>query len=94
MVVYSFYLLKDLLKDILILHSMEECEALCTKIAIMVNGQFKCLGTIQHLKTKFEQGYTIIVRVEEDISERMTEYLSEIFNEVRLLFDILRLVCF
>eukprot|EP00061_Rhincodon_typus_P011695 g36912.t1 len=31
-------------------HSMEECEALCTRLAIMVNGQFKCLGTIQHLK--------------------------------------------
>uniref|UniRef100_A0A8C8DXS5 ABC transporter domain-containing protein n=1 Tax=Oryzias sinensis TaxID=183150 RepID=A0A8C8DXS5_9TELE len=34
-------------------HSMEECEALCTRLAIMVNGSFKCLGTIQHLKYKF-----------------------------------------
>uniref|UniRef100_H3CTK4 ATP-binding cassette, sub-family A (ABC1), member 4a n=1 Tax=Tetraodon nigroviridis TaxID=99883 RepID=H3CTK4_TETNG len=33
-------------------HSMEECEALCTRLAIMVNGSFKCLGTIQHLKYK------------------------------------------
>ena len=33
-------------------HSMEECEALCTRLAIMVNGEFKCLGGIQHLKTK------------------------------------------
>uniref|UniRef100_A0A3P9H206 Uncharacterized protein n=1 Tax=Oryzias latipes TaxID=8090 RepID=A0A3P9H206_ORYLA len=32
--------------------SMEECEALCTRLAIMVNGTFKCLGTIQHLKYK------------------------------------------
>ncbi len=32
--------------------SMEECEALCTRLAIMVNGQFKCLGSIQHLKNK------------------------------------------
>ena len=23
---------------------MEECEALCTRMGIMVNGQFKCLG--------------------------------------------------
>ena len=23
---------------------MEECEALCTKMGIMVNGQFKCIG--------------------------------------------------
>lgn len=33
-------------------HSMEECEALCTRLAIMVNGTFQCLGTIQHLKYK------------------------------------------
>ncbi|KAK9882104.1 hypothetical protein WA026_018947 [Henosepilachna vigintioctopunctata] len=39
-------------------HSMEECEALCTKIAIMVNGNFKCLGSTQHLKSKFAEGYT------------------------------------
>ena len=33
-------------------YSMEECEALCTRLAIMVNGEFKCLGGIQHLKNK------------------------------------------
>ena len=33
-------------------HSMEECEALCTRLTIMVNGSFKCLGSIQHLKNK------------------------------------------
>ena len=36
----------------LLTYSMEECEALCTRLAIMVNGQFKCLGSIQHLKNK------------------------------------------
>ena len=42
---------------------MEECEALCTRIAIMVNGQFKCLGSPQHLKNKFGEGYTVLARV-------------------------------
>ena len=42
---------------------MEECEALCTQIAIMVNGKLKCLGSTQHLKTKFGEGYTIIARL-------------------------------
>lgn len=32
--------------------SMEECESLCSRVAIMVNGQFKCLGSPQHLKCK------------------------------------------
>ncbi|KAK7909890.1 hypothetical protein WMY93_014574 [Mugilogobius chulae] len=48
---------------ILTSHSMEECEALCTRMAIMVNGRFKCLGSIQHLKNRFGDGYTLIVRV-------------------------------
>lgn len=27
-------------------HSMEECEVLCNRLAIMVNGTFKCLGKL------------------------------------------------
>ena len=42
---------------------MEECEALCTRLAIMVNGQFKCLGSPQHLKNKFGEGFTLLARV-------------------------------
>uniref|UniRef100_A0A3P8PZK9 P-type phospholipid transporter n=1 Tax=Astatotilapia calliptera TaxID=8154 RepID=A0A3P8PZK9_ASTCA len=44
-------------------HSMEECEALCTRLAIMVNGSFKCLGTIQHLKYKFGDGYVVTMKI-------------------------------
>jgi ATP-binding cassette subfamily A (ABC1) protein 3 len=38
---------------ILTTHSMEECEALCPRIAIMANGRLRCLGSAQHLKNKF-----------------------------------------
>jgi len=41
---------------------MEECEALCTRLAIMVNGKFRCLGSPQHLKNKFGEGYTLIAQ--------------------------------
>nr|XP_006820206.1 PREDICTED: ATP-binding cassette sub-family A member 2-like [Saccoglossus kowalevskii] len=44
-------------------HSMEECEALCTRLAIMVNGRFKCLGSPQHVKNKYGQGYMLTVKV-------------------------------
>uniref|UniRef100_A0A8C5FEU4 ABC transporter domain-containing protein n=1 Tax=Gadus morhua TaxID=8049 RepID=A0A8C5FEU4_GADMO len=56
-------ILKDGRSVILTSHSMEECEALCTRMAIMVNGRFKCLGSIQHLKSRFGDGYTVVVRV-------------------------------
>lgn len=39
-------------QPVLSAHSMEECEALCTRLAIMVNGRLRCLGSIQHLKNR------------------------------------------
>ncbi|KRX06181.1 P-loop containing nucleoside triphosphate hydrolase [Pseudocohnilembus persalinus] len=48
---------------ILSTHSMEEAEALSNKMTIMVQGVFKCLGSIQHIKSKFGQGYEIEVKV-------------------------------
>ena len=49
---------------ILTSHSMEECEALCTRLAIMVNGRFKCIGSIQHLKSKFGAGkYPLVPQI-------------------------------
>ena len=43
--------------------SMEECEALCDRLAIMVHGQFRCMGGTQHLKNKFGQGFTVIMKL-------------------------------
>uniref|UniRef100_A0A3P8QCK2 ABC transporter domain-containing protein n=1 Tax=Astatotilapia calliptera TaxID=8154 RepID=A0A3P8QCK2_ASTCA len=40
-------------------HSMEECEALCSRLAIMVKGQFRCLGSLQHIKNRFGNGFTV-----------------------------------
>ncbi|XP_040393589.1 phospholipid-transporting ATPase ABCA7 isoform X2 [Cygnus olor] len=56
-------LVKEGRSVVLTSHSMEECEALCTRMAIMVNGRFRCLGSIQHLKNRFGDGYTVVVRV-------------------------------
>nr|XP_056723638.1 phospholipid-transporting ATPase ABCA7 [Euleptes europaea] len=55
--------IKDGRSVVLTSHSMEECEALCTRMAILVNGRFRCLGSVQHLKNRFGDGYTIVLRV-------------------------------
>uniref|UniRef100_A0A673N6E8 ATP-binding cassette sub-family A member 3-like n=1 Tax=Sinocyclocheilus rhinocerous TaxID=307959 RepID=A0A673N6E8_9TELE len=63
-------------------HSMEECEALCTRLAVMVNGQFKCLGSPQHLKSKFGSGYTLLAKVRVDTElEEMDLQLFKDFIE-------------
>ncbi|XP_053533603.1 phospholipid-transporting ATPase ABCA1 isoform X1 [Ictalurus punctatus] len=66
---------------ILTSHSMEECEALCTRMAIMVNGHFKCLGSIQHLKSRFGDGYTVIVRVRGSPADLSTveDFVTQMF---------------
>merc|ERR1712051_518987 len=54
-------------------HSMEECEFLCTRIAIMAKGRFKCLGTPNHIKNKYGNGYSVslfFAKVE-DVDEGM-----------------------
>jgi hypothetical protein len=48
---------------VLTTHSMEEAEALCTRIAIMVSGKLRCLGTPQHLKSKFGDGFELEVKL-------------------------------
>ncbi|XP_038057091.1 uncharacterized protein LOC119728778 isoform X2 [Patiria miniata] len=51
---------------ILTSHSMEECELLCTRLAIMVNGRFQCLGSPQQVKHRHGDGYTLILRINDE----------------------------
>jgi hypothetical protein len=43
---------------------MEECDVLCDRLAIMVAGRLACLGSPQHLKGRFGDGYTLEVRLQ------------------------------
>lgn len=35
----------------------------CSRLAIMVNGEFKCLGSAQHLKNKFSRGLILTIKL-------------------------------
>uniref|UniRef100_A0A8I3MPS8 ABC transporter domain-containing protein n=1 Tax=Canis lupus familiaris TaxID=9615 RepID=A0A8I3MPS8_CANLF len=61
-------------------HSMEECEALCTRLAIMVEGQFKCLGSPQHLKSKFGSGYSLRAKIRSDKQQEALEEFKAFVN--------------
>ncbi|CAK9109495.1 unnamed protein product [Durusdinium trenchii] len=43
-------------------HSMEECEVLCSRLTVMVSGQFRCLGSPVELKGKYGAGYSLSVK--------------------------------
>ena len=62
-------------------HSMEEAEALCTKMGIMVKGGiFKCLGSSQHIKDKFGTGFVIEVKAAMPMADEIEDVRSGILN--------------
>lgn len=66
---------------VLTTHSMEEAEALSTKMGIMVKGGiFKCFGSAQHIKNKFGTGFVIELKIR-------TVDEAEIWNLVKDYFD-------
>ncbi|XP_070249641.1 ABC-type organic anion transporter ABCA8-like isoform X2 [Myotis yumanensis] len=42
---------------------MAEAEAVCDRVAIMVSGRLRCIGSIQHLKSKFGKDYLLEMKV-------------------------------
>ncbi|CAM2105874.1 unnamed protein product [Caretta caretta] len=79
------YLWKAIMKEVqdgcaavLTSHSMEECEALCTRLAIMVDGSFRCLGSPQHIKNRFGDGYSVKVWLNKETSNHgaILDYLQ------------------
>jgi len=69
---------------ILTTHSMEECEALCDQVGIMINGQLACLGSNQHLKERYGKGYQLDIKFDADnikIVDKIFDVLDEKKNE-------------
>ena len=66
---------------ILTTHSMEEADALCSRIGIMVNGAMQCIGTPQHLKAKFGEGYELEIRYTDNVQAKIHAFVTQHFPE-------------
>ncbi|KAM9208960.1 phospholipid-transporting ATPase ABCA3-like [Dugong dugon] len=81
---------------VIISHSMEECEALCTRLAIMENGKFKCLGSPQYLKNKFGSGFTLLAKVKRNKSliqlQALKTFIKTTFPDSSLKHEYQRMV--
>lgn len=71
---------------ILTTHSMEEAEALCHRIGIIVNGGFVCIGPLQYLKDKYGSGYKVTVVRSPNVDD-ISGQLSQIFPEAKKIQD-------
>ena len=71
---------------ILTTHSMEECEALCHRIGIMVGGRLRCLGSTTHLKNVHGDGYQLDVNVPAgEMQNSFRQELVTIWPEMKVL---------
>ena len=62
-------------------HSMEEAESLCKRIGILVEGQFKCLGTSDEIKDKYGYGFEFNLQIKEpEIDELFLKYRIDLDN--------------
>lgn len=60
---------------ILTTHSMEEAEALSTKMGIMVRGGImRCMGSTQHVKNKYGVGYEVEIKVAKSVYENLQAF--------------------
>ncbi|XP_073416062.1 ABC-type organic anion transporter ABCA8-like isoform X1 [Dendrobates tinctorius] len=50
---------------ILTTHYMEEAEAVCDRVAIIISGKLRCIGSIRELKSKFGKDYLLEIKVKD-----------------------------
>ena len=67
---------------ILTTHSMEEAEALSTKLGIMIKGNLICFGSCQHIKEKYAKSYDLYLKLRKVIFDsNFIESLSQEFGK-------------
>ncbi|QDZ26080.1 ABC transporter [Chloropicon primus] len=65
-------------------HSMAECEALCSRIGIMVAGKFRCEGQIQEIKNNFGGGYHVEFRfTDKEQLVKLTSFMSATYPQAK-----------
>ncbi|KAJ1638886.1 P-loop containing nucleoside triphosphate hydrolase protein, partial [Pavlovales sp. CCMP2436] len=62
-------------------HAMEECEALCSRIAIIAGGRMRALGGLQRLKARFGSGYVLELKCEAGRVESVRTFVDRAFGE-------------
>ncbi len=62
---------------ILTTHSMEECEALCDRIGIMVKSRLCCLGSPAYVKGIHGTGFACTVSTSPDHADQVIEYVTQ-----------------
>ncbi len=44
-------------------HRINECEEMCHRVVILIDGKFQCMGSPRHLREKFGSGFKLLVKL-------------------------------
>ena len=83
-VVEAIHETKENSSVILTTHIMEEVEALASSVGIMVNGRLKCLGSLQHLVSRFGTYYLMEIRGSADRFEEIRSFINKAMPSAKL----------
>ena len=72
---------------VLTTHSMEEADAVCSRIGIMVDGRLRCLGTSQQLKSTYGHGYRLAVRTPAGRTAPVADFVQREFGDLARLHE-------
>merc|ERR1711959_351032 len=76
---------------VLTTHLMEEAEALCDRVGIMVNGKLEAVGSLTHLKSRFGKFWQIFVAQTESAAaagggrEKLGEFMRSLHPDAKVL---------
>lgn len=76
MLKYILDLMKKYINSEHFIFSMEECEALCNRLAILAKGHLVGIGSSEELKKRFGTGYNIIIELNHERTEDQTNALK------------------
>lgn len=69
-------------------HTMDEAESLCSKIGILIKGQFQTIGSPQQLRNLYGSGYNITIKLNSNGTlEQISNMIKEVFPEAFSLSD-------
>ena len=68
-------------------HSMDEAETLCRRMGILVNGEFKCIGSATSIKEKYGSGYEINLTIrppcDNDVDSLVSSITAHKMDEIK-----------
>lgn len=67
---------------------MEEADTLCDRIGIMARGRLRCLGTQQHLKSRFGEGFKLSLTMRSPVMDAGPFVREKLCSSARLVHSV------